>query len=389
MLSKFLLGLIIFVATTSMAFAQCSCSHCSGGQSAYQNVVGQCACGSGDCCGDCGANSGVFGRGGYHDKCKCIGKCRCGLEVVGPCGTSYPQRLPSSPYDGRYNNSDWDHPFYGCCTPHLLDYPICDPCCRKPYVNGYVGYGQFQGVNRTDTFVTLGSVNILNPGTPPDFDDFLAERVDQEFRRTQGLKFHDGPAIGGAIGYRLHPALRLETEFGYREGEAESWVVNDTVTTRTVRFQQVNLNDATTILEDTQTSTTIFPAAGKLRSYSAMFNAVFDFSIQRIKCGNIYFGGGIGLAHVNGDFAVDFSSQVPAPVPAINDYRIDSTSFAYQFIGGVNVPLARTVELFGEYKYHGTTNVGLDNITSGVPLGQTNGVNSHYVFAGVRLYPKR
>jgi opacity protein-like surface antigen len=219
---------------------------------------------------------------------------------------------------------------------------------------------------------------IIDPGPPPEFSQYIADLIETRIDRERGLIMDDGYGIGGALGYRVHPRLRVEGEFSYRENEARAWFVEETETTTVTRFGSPDLTNGTVIDRNVVTTRTEEAATGGVCSYSGMFNVVYDFSNPRIRCCNLYLGGGLGLSYFDGDV-----------LTASEAFSLDSTSFAYQLLAGVNVPLGDYVELFADYRFLGASRISLDSVTNNVSLGQFDDIGTHNVFVGVRLYPRR
>ncbi len=247
----------------------------------------------------------------------------------------------------------FQHNFFDCCKTSIFDYQVCDPCCRLPYLSFFGGFSSIENLHRTF------------PGVPTF--DAATDTVTQSFEE-QGVIASDGYGAGGAIGYRVHPMFRVETEFTYRENQADSWFTDV--------FSQVTDSNTGEFLFRTLTSSSVEDAVGAIRTYSGMVNGAYDFSIPRVRCLNLYLGGGIGLAYVDGNIQT-----------ATNNYQISSTSFAYQIFGGCNVPMTRRTELFVEYRYLGADNFSLNDVTNNIRLGQAQ-IDTHSAFLGVRFYPK-
>lgn len=188
-----------------------------------------------------------------------------------------------------------------------------------------------------------------------DIDNFDRTVMSGTNRDISGAKLHDGWAGGIALGGRVHPCLRGEFEFTYRENSVESWF-----------DQRFNASGVLTINNSA-------PATGQLNGYSGMFNFLFDCQPRCIGRPAVYLGGGIGSLYVDGDFAT-----------ATNAYSTNDASFAYQFIGGINYPVSDRFDLFTEYRYLGADHVSVFNTTTNVSMGDL-GYDSHNVFFGARM----
>lgn len=249
-----------------------------------------------------------------------------GQHVPGSCGVADTSTLCSSA-------DSWKHPFYDCCAPSLLDYEICDPCCGGAfYVSSYFG------ATAVDNFHRVIVINALN-------------NTVQE----QGTSVLDGYLLGTAVGYRVHPRLRLELDYTFRRNEAGDWFT---------RVRTPNVVQSLTVEE----------AAGDIDSHSLMFNSVFDLSRRRLRCANLYGGGGLGILGVDSDLAI-----------ANDSYNVSDTAFAWQLLGGVNFPMTRKSELYLEYRYTGADKLDVTDAATGAPFGDFD-YDSHNVLAGVRLY---
>lgn len=297
MLFKLLLSLIVSATTASMAWGQCGCSNCSNTGGAYTEVVN--AGVQSDCTGGCNQES-----------------CGCN-QSSSSCGNSH----------------HWDDPYFDCCRTTPFDYQICDPCCRKPYVSMFGGGTAIDNFNRT---------LVIDP---------IADIVEY-----QGAQVDEGYGMGVAVGYRVHPVVRVELEYSYRFNEAESWfTLTETAGVATASTSEV--------------------AAGPVKTHAGMFNVVADLSMRRIRCLNVYGGGGIGM--INIDSTITTAADV---------YTSDNSAFAWQFIGGANFPLSRQVELFTEYRYLGADKLQFNN-GAGAVFGDFE-YDAHNLFAGVRLYSR-
>lgn len=241
----------------------------------------------------------------------------------------------SGGYDGGSsscgNNDDWDHDFYNCCRKSIFDYEVCDPCCKKPYVSVFGGATAVEDFQR----------EVLTSSAP-----FTIE--------TQGANLVDGYGVGGAVGFRVHPLLRLEAEYSYRFNKVGNW--------------------STGVETDgVLTSLTTEAATGRVYSHAGMFNSLFDLSQRRVRCANLYAGGGIGVLTIDAEVAT-----------ATTDYTSDDSQFAWQLIGGVNYPVNDRVEIFTEYRYLASDNLDVFDATAGADFGDFD-YSSHNVFMGLRF----
>lgn len=230
---------------------------------------------------------------------------------------------------GGSDNGPWDRDFYSCSHKSMSEDQVCDPCCGKSYFSLFGGATSIENFHRQ---IALG----------PNMTE------------TQGPALLDGLALGGALGYRVHPQLRLEAEYTYRNNKPEAW------------FTGVETGGVLTSL-------TRDPAAGLVETHSLMFNSVYDLTRPRVGCANLYGGGGIGLLHANSTIAI----------PATT-YDISDTAFAWQLIGGVNFPINQRVDIFTEYRYLGADSFNVVDTATLLPFGDFN-YDSHNVMFGFRI----
>jgi opacity protein-like surface antigen len=223
----------------------------------------------------------------------------------------------------------WDRDFFGCGHKSMSDEQVCDPCCGKSY------FSLFGGATHVENFHRQIALSAT-------------------MTETQGPALLDGYALGGALGYRVHPQLRLEAEYTYRNNKPEAW------------FTGVETSGVLTALARD-------PAAGIVETHSLMFNSVYDVTRPRVGCANLYGGGGIGLLHANSVIAIPAST-----------YDISDTAFAWQLIGGVNFAVNHRVDVFTEYRYLGADSFNVVDTATLLPFGDFN-YDSHNVMFGFRI----
>ena len=174
-------------------------------------------------------------------------------------------------------------------------------------------------------------------------------------RFIDGADLRSGYAGGAAFGGVIQQVVRNEVEFTYRNTSVGSF------------FNQEFDNDDLLVANATA------PAVGSVHSYSGMYNVLLDVGKRCVGMPHLYVGGGLGAIYVDGNFdtaAESFSVQDPA--------------FAYQVIGGINYPVRDSVDLYTEYRFLGADNVNVENVTTGVSLGDFT-YDSHNVMFGVRF----
>jgi|GEM_PF-1057780 len=181
------------------------------------------------------------------------------------------------------------------------------------YVSAFAGLSWQEDQNNALTEVVLGG--------PPTID----------------VEFESGLFIGGAVGYRFDEvgigALRIELEYSYRENDTDAVLFPGNV-------RQLESGDNS--------------------SGSGMVNVLYEFD-QLNDWVHPYLGAGIGIAGVESDVAY---------APPIGDQSNPNVAlggstdaeFAYQFIGGVTVPVSEKWELFVEGRYYATTDPSFDRV---------------------------
>ncbi|TWU33279.1 outer membrane protein [Novipirellula artificiosorum] len=157
--------------------------------------------------------------------------------------------------------------------------------------------------------------------------------------------FSDGWAIGGALGRRIGNGFRAELEFAFRSNTADTFVA--------------------------PRGRVAGEWSGHSFAYSGMGNVYYDVCDLQVAGITPYIGGGIGLAVVDADF-----ESLGLPI------EIQDAAFAYQAIVGATKQLNRSVDLFAEYRYVGTTDItaepqGFEPVDASTELEN--------VFFGIRL----
>ena len=155
--------------------------------------------------------------------------------------------------------------------------------------------------------------------------------------------FDDDLAVGFAYGRRHSKRLRSEFEFTYRSNDA--------------------------------TAPEVFPAVipgpltGTVEAYSIMKNIVFDIEMPS-RFLSPYVGIGIGYAYVDADFNRESGVELA-----------NTSSFAYQPIGGVSLKLTERLNYYVEYRYFSTTDL---EITQLGEVQENSSFNAHNLFMGLR-----
>ena len=139
----------------------------------------------------------------------------------------------------------------------------------------------------------------------------------------------DGGAFGVAIGQSHGRNLRSELEFSYRNNNLE----------------QVALG-----------SGQVRPLNGDLTSYSGMANVYWEFTEFPHGCLKPYIGAGLGFT------SIDSSMTNLAGANLISNGGGNDSSFAYQFMAGVNYKAYRNMDLFLEYRLFKSDSLRLDTV---------------------------
>jgi len=183
----------------------------------------------------------------------------------------------------------------------------------------------------------------------------------EETDGTTPLEFNteQGFLGGGTVGFALDPIgiirFRVEAEVAYRTNDVdEAGFGGGSVS---ANGQQEALSGMVNGVVDIPFLGVLFPAVGNLI--------------------NPYVGAGIGVARVERD--IDFGTI---------DANGENTSFAYQFIGGVSVPLPLGLEVFGDVRYFRVVDATVDEVRNAAATVGTN-LDSEYSsisgLVGVRL----
>ncbi len=133
-------------------------------------------------------------------------------------------------------------------------------------------------------------------------------------------EFDVGLQTQAAIGYQISDRFRAEAEFFYRRNESDIISI-----------------DATAI-----------NASNTFTSLGGMLNAYIDLPNGRFAP---YIGVGLGVVKHDLD-AFEHSSGISG--------NLDDIELAYQLMLGTNYRMTHTIDLFGEYRYFGSTNPSVD-----------------------------
>jgi len=139
--------------------------------------------------------------------------------------------------------------------------------------------------------------------------------------------FSDGFVAGIAIGKNYGQRLRHEIEGTYRYNSGDQWRATGLGTTART------------------------PLGGHLNQFGLMTNLFYNLGqLGRVQP---YVGGGVGMAVVDGNLNV-----------AASRFSIDETTWGYQAMFGFSAQQTESAEFFTEYRFFGTGDINLDNLTS-------------------------
>ena len=108
-------------------------------------------------------------------------------------------------------------------------------------------------------------------------------------------------------------------------------------------------NDVSSLL----TPTGELPVTGQLQTFSGMANAYWEFVNSPTGRFKPYFGGGVGFLSATADLALASDPTLGANDPD------SSSSFAYQWMAGVNFKVSNHLDLFGEYRFTDAESFGI------------------------------
>jgi opacity protein-like surface antigen len=155
--------------------------------------------------------------------------------------------------------------------------------------------------------------------------------------------FDDDFAVGIAYGRRHNNRLRSEFEFTYRSNESTAEVLPAVIPA---------------------------PLTGEVRVLSIMKNFIIDIEVPS-EFFKPYVGIGVGYANVDADFNRDSGVVLQ-----------NSSSFAWQPIGGVSLQLTEIANFYVEYRYFSTTDL---EVTQFGELQDNSTYNAHDLFMGMRF----
>ena len=141
------------------------------------------------------------------------------------------------------------------------------------------------------------------------------------------LELDDGSAFFFSLGRMNGRNLRTEIELSFRN------------------------NDISSLL----TPNAELPATGELQTFTGMANLYWefvDFPTGRLKP---YIGGGVGFTSVSSDF------RLASDPSSLDDSTESNSSFAYQWMAGVNYKVSNHLDLYGEYRFLDVESFGISS----------------------------
>ncbi len=182
------------------------------------------------------------------------------------------------------------------------------------------------------------------------FSSFVGWAGLQDLPSQSGLgKFQaeSGTGFGFALGRRNGHNLRTELEFSSR-------------------------NNDVTGFDD---GVIVSPLIGELKSYSGMANAYWEF--VDVSWGDLkpYIGCGIGFISIDSEIGTSPLGSILVPG------RDNDTSFAFQYMLGINYRAFANVDLFAEYRWANADTLQIDTVTG---ISDRYDYHTENVFMGLR-----
>jgi opacity protein-like surface antigen len=160
--------------------------------------------------------------------------------------------------------------------------------------------------------------------------------------------FDDGWLVGVAGGRRVRSNLRSELEFALRTNTGLSGSIGGVGSY----------------------------LSGHAYTWTAMSNIYYDYHNCKSRGITPYAGLGIGLALIDGHFST-----------SLTDLSVENAAFAFQTMIGASKSVGRNAELFGEYRYLGTTDITLKTVGNAPPVSvDDENLNNHAAVFGIRVF---
>jgi len=269
------------------------------------------------------------------------------------------------------------------CPPACLGCASCPPvnacatCPTAAPVNSYAGCptptpatcndGVYENVIGEEATLGINGRSLNNPlmpsGVPLYYVSLFggwSDLSDLEIVNEAGtinLNSENGLGIGAAFGQIQGRNLRTELEVSYRSQDIENLLLRDLGTGRET------LN-----------------GVGDIKSYAGMLNVYWEFVDLFDGPFSPYVGAGVGAVNVSADMRLNGGQD------AFRDG--EDSSFAYQYIAGVNYKLQSYSDLFIEYRHFAADSLRLDtSLPAGSLLNGDGELNyqTNNIFFGMRL----
>lgn len=118
-----------------------------------------------------------------------------------------------------------------------------------------------------------------------------------------------------------------------------------------------------------------FGIRGQKRTNAVMVNLLKEIPLAGLTA---YIGGGVGFS--DNTLTLNFGGPVPPAPPVPYGSPESATALAYQFIAGVDVPIAERVDLFLQYKLLGVDNTSYEHLDL-----EVDSYFTHNIVFGARL----
>ena len=141
------------------------------------------------------------------------------------------------------------------------------------------------------------------------------------------VELDDGSAFFFSLGRMNGRNLRTEIELSFRNNDISSL----------------------------STSTAELPVDGELRAFSGMANLYWEFVNFPTGRFKPYIGGGVGFISLTADLSL------PTGPSQSSDLSDSSSSFAYQWMAGVNFKVSNHLDLYGEYRFVDADSFGVSS----------------------------
>ena len=136
-----------------------------------------------------------------------------------------------------------------------------------------------------------------------------------------------------------------------------------------------NIEGASDVRVDSLSVPSGYRLTGDMDTWSLMVNVRQVIGIGSVRP---YVGGGLGFARHDGTAILAVVPMPPfLPAGFEGEESGHDTVFAYQFMAGVEVPMADSATLFGGYRYMGTADLEIQGLTANY--------DTHALEAGVRI----